>query len=105
MNARGLAASILPTLAVLAGLQGLPMFIPSPAQAGAAVLARPGQLGANLAATALTASKGFLIATAVTFGLAGLATAFQRVHAGVWGLGRALERLALRWNRPAELPL
>jgi len=106
VNARGLSVSILPTLAVLAGLQGLaaagllPVFIPSPAQVGAAVLARPAQLGANLAATALTATEGFLIAGAVTFCLAGLATAFRRVHAGVYGLGVVLHAIPVIATAP-----
>ena len=106
MNGRALAVSILPTLAVLAGLQGfagagmLPVFIPSPAQVGAAVLARPGQLGANLAATAFTAAEGFLIAAAVTFGLAGLAAAFRRVQGGIYGLGVVLHAIPVIATAP-----
>lgn len=106
MNARRLAVSIMPTLVVLAGLQGLagagmlPVFIPSPAQVGAAVLARPGQLGASLAATALTAAEGFVIAAAVTFGLAGLATAFRQVQAGIYGLGVVLHAIPVIATAP-----
>ena len=106
MNARSLAVQILPTLAVLAGLQAmatagmLPVFIPSPLQVGAAILARPGQLGTNLAATALTAAEGFLIAAAITFGLAGLATAFRRVHAGIYGLGVVLHAIPVIATAP-----
>lgn len=103
---RRAAITLLPTLALLLGLEwlkragALPVFVPGPGQVLAAALARPELVWGNLLPTAGTAAQGFVIAAAVTLAAAGLAAALRPLHASIYGVGVVLHAIPVIATAP-----
>jgi NitT/TauT family transport system permease protein len=103
---RRFAVTVLPTLALLALLEGLkragalPDFIPGPGQVLAAAWAHPALLWDNLLPTAATAAEGFVIAAVATLAAAGVGTAVRSLWGAVYGLGVVMHAIPVIATAP-----
>lgn len=78
------ALLVLGLFELLGQSRSLPIFVPAPSVVGREVLARPGLLLSNAAATAFTAASGFAIAVMVAGAAALISAAFGRAAGAVY---------------------